>query len=78
MPPYPSAEECRERLTRAGRSGEEVCVVGPEGRSWLVCLSRGDDELWGKGASPDEAWRDAFGQAEFVDDLQKLGRGLRG
>jgi hypothetical protein len=78
MPTYRSAEECRERLERAGWSGEEVCVVGPEGPSWEVCLSRGDEELWGEGASPDEAWQDALGLAEFVGGLRELGRGLRG
>jgi hypothetical protein len=67
-----TGEECRERLERAGWSGLEACVVGPGGASWEVTISRGDEDLHGEGATPDEAWRDAWNLVEFVRGIEGL------
>jgi hypothetical protein len=37
-----------------------------------VLIARGDDELHGEGASPEEAWQDACGMAEFVEYLDEI------
>jgi hypothetical protein len=72
-----NADDCRERLERAGWSAVDACVVGPGGASWQVTISRGGEDLIGEGASPDEAWRDAWGLAEFVRWIESLAPALR-
>jgi hypothetical protein len=62
---------------RAGWSGAEAYVVGPEGPSWHVHILRGPELLHGEGATDEEAWRDALCLVELVSDLRELGRRLR-
>jgi hypothetical protein len=60
---YPPAAECRDRLHRAGCS---VGEVGTATGRWLVSGVDGENQISAVGATPDEAWWNACGQAAAV------------
>jgi hypothetical protein len=64
-PPYPSIDESRERLHRAGWSiGESAGAT-----VWLVTDTNGENVLRAEGGSQSEAWYRATLQAEAVGML---------
>ena len=76
MPRYPTAEESRDRLHRAGWS---VGDVGTSGGGWLVTGTNGENVLKAWGWTPAEAWYRACQEAAAVGMLaHPRGRGRRG
>jgi hypothetical protein len=67
MPDYPSVDESRDRLHRAGWS------IGDAGgrTSWIVSGTNGENVIRAEGRSQAEAWYRATLQAEAVGMLAK-------
>jgi hypothetical protein len=66
MSDYPSADECRERLERAGFRVREVSRHTAAGVSWGVFADRDGKTVWGFGPTQADAWRDARRRAEAL------------
>ncbi len=64
---YPSVDECRDRLHRAGWS------IGETGSAtaWIVTGTNGENAIHAEGGSQAEAWYRATLQAEAVGMLTK-------
>jgi hypothetical protein len=56
---FPSVDEPRDRLARAGWSLGETCL----GSTWQIDGSNGENRLFATGASQAEAWYNATIQA---------------
>jgi hypothetical protein len=79
MSTYPSVDECRDRLHRAGWSIGET-AIGPDlALVWLVTGTNGENRIEARGRSQAEAWYRATLQAEVVGMLARpKGEGTNG
>ena len=71
MPTYPTVDECRERLHRAGWSVGEVAGVF----TWLVTGSIGENAIRAEGHTQAAAWWAACVQARAVGMLAETQKG---
>jgi hypothetical protein len=81
MPTYPTVDESRDRLHRAGWSVGET-AVGPEhALVWIISGTNGENRIEGRGRTQAEAWHRATQQAGAVGMLARPrgdGAGRRG
>jgi hypothetical protein len=68
MPTYPSVDESRDRLHRAGWSVGEVATAA----GWLATGSNGENALNARARTQAEAWWRACEQARAVGMLAKV------
>jgi hypothetical protein len=61
-----TADECRERLERAGFRVRELSRHAAAGASWGVLGGRDGKTVWGFGPTQADAWRDACHRAEAL------------
>jgi hypothetical protein len=71
VPTYPSVDESRDRLHRAGWSVGEAAIGPAHALVWLVSGSNGENLLNVGGASQAEAWWRACVQAREVGMLAR-------
>ena len=61
-----NSDESFARLHAAGWTVGDVAVHGETGLVWVVSGANGENRIEARGASQDEAWRNAVLQAEAV------------
>jgi hypothetical protein len=71
MPAYPSVDECRDRLHRAGWSIGETAIGPDHAIVWLVAGTNGENRIEARSRSQAEAWYQATLQAEAVGMLAR-------
>jgi hypothetical protein len=74
---YPSVDESRDRLHRAGWSVGETAVGPGHAPVWVVGGTNGENRIEGRGRSQAEAWYGATQQAAAVGMLARP-RGVDG
>jgi hypothetical protein len=70
-PRYPSVDESRDRLHRAGWSVGETAVGPGHALVWVVSGTNGENRIEVRGGSQAEAWWRACQQAEAVGMLAR-------
>jgi hypothetical protein len=71
MSTFPSVDECRDRLHRAGWSIGETAIGPDHALVWLVTGTNGENRIHAEGRSQAEAWYRATLQAEAVGMLAR-------
>jgi hypothetical protein len=69
MSTYPSVDESRDRLHRAGWSIGETAIGPDHALIWLVTGTNGENSIEARGRSQTEAWYRATLQAEAAGML---------
>jgi hypothetical protein len=77
MSTYPSVDECRDRLHRAGWSIGEAAIGPDHALVWVITGTNGENRIEARGRSQAEAWYRATLQAEAVGMLARPRNGER-
>jgi hypothetical protein len=71
MSTYPSVDECRDRLHRAGWSIGETAISSDHALVWLITGTNGENRIEARGRSQNEAWYRATWQTGTVGPLAR-------